>query len=321
MSLDPDRIRAVLFDYGNTLIQFSRPQVQACDHALGEALERLFGPVDRARLKEIRDADRVAPYRNGLRERDLAEMTTRLVEGLYGRPPGPDEIAVLIRARFDAVVQAIVAPDHVPGLLECLGRRYLLGIVSNYPDAEAIRTSLGRLNLARHFASIVVSADVGRVKPHPLPFTTCLDALEMAPADALYVGDNWLADVQGAKRLGMQVVRTIQYEAPERFDPQPGDFEPDAVIEHLSELPALLQVCAGSGRARPGPGLQTLPAGGIAPRPSSSANRPAQSGSCSGRPGRSCRRTCRSRPRAAPRAARCRRGRQTAAARRACRRW
>jgi putative hydrolase of the HAD superfamily len=242
MSLDPARIRAVLFDYGNTLIQFSRPQVHACDDALGEALERLFGPVDRVRLKEIRDADRVAPYRNGLRERGLAEMTTRLVEGLYGRQPGPDEIAVLVRARFDAVVQAIVAPGHVPGLLERVGRRYRLGLVSNYPDAEAIRTSLGRLNLARHFESVVISADVGRVKPHPLPFTTCLDGLGVVPAEVLYVGDNWLADVQGAKRLGMQVVRTIQYEAPEHFDPQPGDSEPDGVIEHLSELPALLNL-------------------------------------------------------------------------------
>lgn len=240
MGLDTTRIQAVLFDYGNTLIRFSRPEVEACDGALASGLEALFGPVDRALLKEIRDADRLAPYQNGLRERDLAEMTTKLVEGLYGRTPNADQIALLVRARFDAVVQAITAPAYVPVLLAALGRKYKLGIVSNYPDADAIRTSLNRLELAGFFSSVVVSADVGRVKPHPLPFETCLSALGVGAQRALFVGDNWLADVQGAKRLGMQVVRTIQYEAPEQFDPQPGDFEPDAVIGHLTELEGLL---------------------------------------------------------------------------------
>ena len=56
-----------------------------------------------------------------------------------------------------------------------------------------------------------------------------------------HLGDNWLADVQGAKRLGMQMIRTMQYEAPERFDPQPGDFEPDAVIEHITQLREILE--------------------------------------------------------------------------------
>lgn len=167
-------------------------------------------------------------------------MTTKLVEGLYGRTPNADQIALLVRARFDAVVQAITAPAYVPVLLAALGRKYKLGIVSNYPDADAIRTSLNRLELAGFFSSVVVSADVGRVKPHPLPFETCLSALGVGAQRALFVGDNWLADVQGAKRLGMQVVRTIQYEAPEQFDPQPGDFEPDAVIGHLTELEGLL---------------------------------------------------------------------------------
>lgn len=73
MGLDTTRIQAVLFDYGNTLIRFSRPEVEACDGALASGLEALFGPVDRALLKEIRDADRLAPYQNGLRERDLAK--------------------------------------------------------------------------------------------------------------------------------------------------------------------------------------------------------------------------------------------------------
>lgn len=241
MALDLSRVRAVLFDYGNTLIRFSRPEVEACDAGLARELEQLFGHVDRARVKEIRDADRVAPYRNGLRERNLPEMTTRLVQALYGTTPDADQISRLIRARYDAVVEAIQAPTYLHPLLDTLGRRFRLGIVSNYPDGDAIRASLRKLGLARFFECVVVSADIGRVKPHPLPFQKCLDAMSLTPEQAIYVGDNWLADVQGGKRLGMQVIRTIQYEAPERFDPQPEDLQPDAVVEHLTQVEPMLK--------------------------------------------------------------------------------
>ncbi|HOA72013.1 MAG TPA: HAD family hydrolase [Phycisphaerae bacterium] len=240
MGVDTTRVQAILFDYGNTLIRFSRPEIEACDAALSAELERLFGSVDRPRLKQIRDADRLAPYQNGLRERDLEEMATQLVEGLYGRRPTVDQIACLLRARYEAVVAAITAPPYLHDVLGALSGTYRLGIVSNYPDAPAIRASLQRLGLAEFFQAVVISADVGRVKPHPLPFQTCLDSLGVAPQQALFVGDNWLADVQGAKRMGMQAVRTVQYEAPERFDPQPGDAQPDAVISHLSEILPLL---------------------------------------------------------------------------------
>lgn len=240
MGLDVTRIKAVLFDYGNTLIRFSRPEVDACDAALAAELERLFGSLDRGRLKAIRDADRLAPYHNGFRENSLSDMTTEMVRAMYGKPPDADQIACLVRARFDAVVEVIEAPAYVHHLLGSLSHSYKLGLVSNYPDASAIRTSLRRVGLAEFFDHVVVSGDVGRVKPHPLPFQTCPRALGTAPRQALFVGDNWLADIQGAKRLGLQAVRTIQYDSPERFKPQPGDAEPDAVIEHLAQFGPLL---------------------------------------------------------------------------------
>ena len=52
----------ILFDYGNTLIEFSRAQIGCVDEALAAMLERRFGPVDRTRLTATRDRDRLAPY-------------------------------------------------------------------------------------------------------------------------------------------------------------------------------------------------------------------------------------------------------------------
>ena len=130
----------------------------------------------------------------------------------------------------------------MPGVLARLGARYRLALVSNYPCAASIRDSLARLDLARCFEAVVVSAEVGRVKPHPAPFEAALAVLELAPADCLFVGDNWLGDVQGAKRLGMRAVHLVQYDTHERFEPAPGDHPADATLAHLEELPALLGV-------------------------------------------------------------------------------
>lgn len=243
MSVDAERVRTLLFDYGSTLVEFSLGHIERCEAALADALVRLFGPHDRQRLHEIRQADRLAPYRDGYRENDLPEITVNLVRELYGMEPSPELLDELLRTRFEAFVGSIAAPQGVADLLHELGGRYRVGLVSNYPNGPAIRESLRRTRLADCFDAVVVSGDVGWIKPHPRPFEVALEQLGAEPSATLHVGDNWLADVQGAKRLGMQVVHCLQYETPEAFEPKPGDELPDATIHHLSELRVLLKSC------------------------------------------------------------------------------
>lgn len=246
MTLDTTRIRAVLLDYGSTLIEFSPRHVSICDAALASALEARFGPLDRGRFQAIRDANRSVPYEDGYRENSIPAITVDLIRRCYGVEPSPAQLDELVRVRFDAFVGCIELPPGVERVLKTLRSRYRLGLVSNYPDGDAIRASLARVGLADMFEVVVVSGDVGYIKPHPRPFQVALESLGVAPAEALHVGDNWLADVQGAKRLGMQVVLSRQWEAPERFERQPGDHEPDLVIAHLNELTSLVH-----GRSAP----------------------------------------------------------------------
>lgn len=240
MPLNLSIVKAVLFDYGSTLIEFSEAQVAVCDDALAAVLERLYGPVDRVRLREIRDADRMAPYNDGYRENDLAEITRNMIRALYDREVTDPDLEEILRIRFDTFVDCIRPTPGVDALLMRLRQRYRVGLISNYPDGEAIRASVRRVGLGDLLEIVVASGDVGSVKPAPIPFTTALDRLNIRPEEALYVGDNWLADIQGAKRLGMQAVLSRQFQAPERFDARAGDHEPDHIISHLSELEAIL---------------------------------------------------------------------------------
>lgn len=243
MGFHKSSIRAVVFDYGNTLVEFGPTQIVFADTALGNALEKFYGKPDMRRLREIRARDRLAPYQGSpptYRESDLVGITRNLVQELYGVDPSGEELAALVQSRSDTFVRLVRAPDYLPGLLTSLARSFRLGLLSNYPDGNAIRRSLQALRIDRCFHSVVVSADIGLVKPHPVPFLTILGQLGVKASQALLVGDNWLADVQGGKQAGLRVFQTRQWEPPEDMPRRPGDLEPDRVISHLTELEAAL---------------------------------------------------------------------------------
>lgn len=237
--------KALIFDYGNTLIAFGPEQIGRCEDGLAEVLAAEFGPFDRAQLRAIRAANRMAPYEGdppSYRENNMHTLSTGLIEALYGRTPSADEIALLTQARLATFLDTITAPDYLHAFLDKLSARFRLGLLSNYPLSAAIYQSLAKLDLERYFEVIVVSGDVEYAKPHPKPFKVMLDELGIAPEACLFVGDNWLADVQGAKRAGMQAAHLRQYAPAENFTPQPGDLPADLILTHLTDLEAVLEL-------------------------------------------------------------------------------
>lgn len=231
---------AVLFDYGNTLIAFDHRAIEHMNSALETALIRHFGKVDRPRLDDIRHRDRLAPYQNDHRENHLPTICANIVTELYGQAPSEAVLTDLLKARSDSFLEIVQLEDHVLPLLESMRQRYQLGLVSNYPDGEVIRESLRHVGIEHLFDTIVVSGEVGYAKPHPLPFQTACQQLRITPRQAVYIGDNWLGDIQGAKRLGMRAIHIRQYDTPEHFEPAETDHQPDAIIHHLQQLQQVL---------------------------------------------------------------------------------
>ncbi|MBI1313938.1 HAD-IA family hydrolase [bacterium] len=235
-----DEIDAILFDYGNTLIEFGPAQVDSCDRALSAELVAMFGPHDFARLNEIQHRERRAPYSGEFLENDLITVTRDLIRSLFGVEATEPQLEHLLDVRFHAMTSAVSVDPAVHQLLKELHGRYRLGLISNYPCARSINHSLAEHQLNRWFEVVVVSGDVGRVKPHPQIFEQAVMAMQLDPQRTLFVGDNWLGDIQGAKRCGMKAVWTKQYVPYEKFDAEPDHFDADFVIEHLDELRGLL---------------------------------------------------------------------------------
>ena len=64
----------------------------------------------------------------------------------------------------------------------------------------------------------VFSSEVGRRKPDPAIFRRALEALQVAPAAALFVGDRLYEDVRGASGVGMRTVQALWFRADEHPD-------------------------------------------------------------------------------------------------------
>jgi len=69
----------------------------------------------------------------------------------------------------------------------------------------------------------VFSSEVGFRKPDPRIFERALEALGVAPENALFVGDRLYEDVRGAGELGMTTVQALWF----RADEHPDGAEPD----------------------------------------------------------------------------------------------
>lgn len=230
---------ALIFDYGNTLIEFGPDQVNTCDRALSTALANMFGAHDFGRLQEIQHRERRSPYEGEFKENDLTGTTRSLIQSLFETDVSDAQLAELLEVRFSVMVASIEVDPAVHDLLDRLSKRFRLGLISNYPCSRSINHSLAQHDLDRWFETVVVSADVGHVKPHPKLFDLAVSSMNVRPEATLYIGDNWLGDIQGAKRFGMKAAWIRQYIPYEDFPENPGDHQPDLVVEHLSELAGL----------------------------------------------------------------------------------
>ena len=109
-------------------------------------------------------------------------------------------------------------------------RRLPWGIVTNGSSSQHNKCRAAGLTQLAPF--IIVSEEVGYAKPDPRIFRDALNAMGISsPERVMYVGDNPVADIDGAKRFGMKaawVRRGREYPA--------GLLSPDHVVDYVVEV-------------------------------------------------------------------------------------
>ena len=166
---------------------------------------RRFGiPMSRARFRATYSPDWQSRYRDlGIPEDGWPEASRIWAEGMQaGRP----------RA-FPWVRRALRQ-------LSARGVRLALVTAS---DRAIVERAFDLLGMGEVFEHVVCADDVERQKPHPEGLLRALDALEVAAADAVYLGDT-IVDLKMARAGGVRFIPiggTIDNEAFHAFDARP----------------------------------------------------------------------------------------------------
>lgn len=178
------------------------------------------------------------------REKDLLESTyTSVLRELLNEKGYHDLPGHTIREALDtlfAVTQTnwVLEEDALSTLKKLESSGYKLGIISNAGDDQDVQQLARKFGIHQFFDFILTSAACSYRKPHPRIFEIGLANWYLLPSEAVMVGDNLTADIQGAQKVGMHGIWINR-----RADPQMEKQEavkPDASLSSLSELPALL---------------------------------------------------------------------------------
>ena len=129
-------------------------------------------------------------------------------------------------------------PHLMPGAIELLEHcsgRYPLHIITNgFKEVQQIKMeSSGILKYFKHF---FYSEDLGVKKPHPEIFRNALMVTNCSAEEALMIGDDWGADVLGAKNAGIDQV----YFNPNRHKDRRHNYTPTHHFDHLLHLREIL---------------------------------------------------------------------------------
>lgn len=237
-------MRAVLFDVDFTLI-YPGPMFRAEGY---QAFCRRFGmDVDAgafeaavASAASILDTPEDAPYEHAL----YIAYTRHIIEGMGASGDQVDACAREIYQEW-AACQHFELYDDVPDVLRALADAGLrIGLVSN--SHRSLASFESHFELDGLISASVSSSEHGLMKPHPSIFRAVLDLMDVAPGDALMVGDSVRHDVEGALRLGMKAALLHRSEVPHPREPElKANGVP--VIRTLRELAVLLGPSAASG--------------------------------------------------------------------------
>lgn len=181
----------LIFDFGNVVAHFD--YARAC-----APLATRLGRTGEELLRELRGRGLpplVARYEAGaLTDREFAAAVTRLVPEL-----GPIPFTAFAAAWRDIfwLNDSVV---HLAAGLKRRGYRLLLGSNTNALHADDFRVRFAAA--LAPFDRLVLSYQVGEIKPRPGFFLACAAAAEVPPAACVFI-DDLPENVQGAREVGM----------------------------------------------------------------------------------------------------------------------
>lgn len=215
--------RAVIFDYGNTLVSVDpalhSARTDYADVVAVPGAERMARHLE-ARGRLARDTgitfiDRFLAIRETNRKRadesgDEIPATVSLREAFHDLGLAELEAAEMLeilRVFFSVEEEQL---QEIPGagrtLERLAGKGIPTALLSNATDGAYIARVIERYGWTRYFRPLIVSSDIGVRKPRAEAFQPVLRTWTFAPEEIAMVGDSLRHDVGGAQALGLRTI-------------------------------------------------------------------------------------------------------------------
>jgi 2-haloalkanoic acid dehalogenase type II len=140
--------------------------------------------------------------------------------------------SLLARRYADLHAEAKLYADAGP-LIERLQEQFRVGILSD-ADTDFLSASLGRSGLG--VDAVLCSQELAIYKPHVTAFRSICGRLDAAPDEVVFVGDDPVTDIEGARLAGLHTVWVNRHDRawPRELTP------PDAEVAALQDVDAFV---------------------------------------------------------------------------------
>ena len=239
-------IRALIFDFGGTLdgngIHWLERTYQFIHKHNPEITREEFDVADKATISEFAFGDSSVDwsYQEGsmlpigavantaAADFTLRETTDAIAIGVFKRLNLSEQLKDEYVEWFCKEVSKSLSENRK--WLATLHGNYKLGVISN--NFGNTRGWCDEYQLSPLFDVIIDSTVFGIAKPDPKIFEAALSELAVAPAEAIYVGDSYKADMVGAKNVGMWTAWMVGNQTKDCPDISVVDVQ----LSHLHEL-------------------------------------------------------------------------------------
>ena len=231
-------INAIFLDVGNTL-RIVLPDKEFQENAIRSLMEMTKTSEPReqflAKLEE-----RFKTYRKQAKV-DLLEASEKVLWTKHMLPDYPPELIAplagkLTRAWRDHDGRRVPRSDVTKVVRELKKRGYILGIIANTITETEIPDWMEEDQLTDCFSTVILSSKMGIRKPNPEIYLEACRQAGAEPERSVYVGDNPIRDILGARNAGFGEVIIIIEPDTLKKEPPDENIKPDHFIKECSDL-------------------------------------------------------------------------------------
>ena len=224
-------IKVIAFDLDDTLWSVE-PVIKKAEGEITSWVSRKFPDL-------VLNPREIATHRSEILRKEpelgfrYTELRRRILEEIFsGYTKSSQDAESLSHQAMAVFIKARNEVEYYPGVeatLADLSKKFLLGTLSNG------NANVKKMKISKYFDFSFSAEDVGAPKPEPELFFRALQHTGLAGREIVYVGDDPINDVDGAKNAGLLAIWKKKGETASW-----GVTNPDATISQINELPNVI---------------------------------------------------------------------------------